>query len=92
MGNSVNRLQLNLDILNLGNLLNSGWGLAKSARTAAGKPLNRVGVDANNTPIFNMSTYNDRDGKLRLVDSTYDVLRGSTYCWQMQIGVKYIFN
>ena len=92
VGNSVNRLQLNLDILNLGNLLNSGWGLAKSARTAACKPLNRVGVDANNTPIFNMSTYNDRDGKLRLVDSTYDVLRGSTYCWQMQIGVKYIFN
>ena len=37
-------------------------------------------------------SYNDRDGKLRLVDSTYDVLRGSTYCWQMQIGVKYIFN
>ena len=92
VGGSVNRLQLNLDILNLGNLLNSGWGLVKSARTAACKPLNRVGVDADNTPVFNMSTYNDRDGKLRLVDSTYDILRGSAYCWQMQIGVRYIFN
>ena len=92
VGKTVNRLQLNFDILNLNNLINNSWGIPKVARTAAYKPLNRVSVDKDNTPVYNMSTYNDNDGNLRLIDSTYDYLRNSTYCWQMQIGVKYFFN
>ena len=92
VGKTTNRFQLNFDILNIGNLLNSGWGLQKVARDAACKPLNRVGVDNNNTPIYNMTTYNDREGNLKLIDSTYDVLRQSSNCWQMQLGLRYYFN
>ena len=95
IGKQVNRFQLNFDILNFGNLLNSKWGCAKSAISAAVKPLvvdakNRV--DANNQPIYKLANYKDSEGVTKLVDHTFDIIRNNTNCWRMQIGVKYIFN
>ena len=82
-GNSKQTLQLNLDILNLANLLNSDWGVRKIASPAATSPLSFVGFDdASGVPIFNFTgpaeTYIDDPGLFSR--------------WQIQFGVKYKFN
>ena len=91
-GNATNRLQFCLDVLNIGNLLKDTWGVYKVAHANAVQPLKREGVDANNTPIYTMSTYKDSEGNTKLIDHTFDYYRNTANCWQMQIGVRYIFN
>ena len=92
VGKSTNRLQFSFDILNVGNLINSNWGVTKIVNNAAAKPLKRVGVTADNQPIYTMSHYTDTDGKTKLIDHTFDVVKNYQQCWRMQIGVKYTFN
>lgn len=92
VGKSINRLQFSFDILNIGNMINSSWGVTKAAINAAVKPLKRVGVTDDNQPVYNMSTYTDADGKTKLVDHTFDVVKNYQQCWRMQIGIKYTFN
>jgi hypothetical protein len=82
-------LQVSLDILNVGNLLNSDWGVRKVASAAATSPL-RLAIDstgaprfdASGAPIFNFtgpsSTYVDDPGLLSR--------------WRAQIGLRYLFN
>ena len=76
-----NKLQFTLDILNLGNMINSNWGVRKFARTTT--PIKVNGVDANGVPYFRFDT----NLKSSYVD---DVSLRSK--WQMQIGLRYIFN
>ncbi len=80
-GNKTNKLQLSLDILNFGNLLNASWGVRKFARTTT--PITVTGIDSNNVPYFKFDT--------NLKDSYVDdvSLRSK---WQLQIGLRYIFN
>lgn len=93
VGKNNNRLQVMLDIYNVGNLLNNKWGVRKVAyEGVATQPLTRVGVDADNTPIYNMTTYTDKEGVTRLIDHTFIPYLNTSCCWQMQIGVRYIFN
>ena len=92
VGKNNNRLQLMLDIYNVGNLLNNKWGVRKVAYEGAAQPLTRVGVDANNTPIYNMTTFTDKEGVTKLIDHTFIPYLNTSCCWQMQIGVRYIFN
>ena len=87
-GKTVNRLQLNIDLLNAANLLNNSWGVTKFVKGAAYAPLKRVGVDVNNTPIYTMSV----DSENNLVHNTFDPTRTAENAWQLQIGVRYIFN
>jgi hypothetical protein len=87
-GNSKNTLQLSLDILNAGNLLNSKWGVYKNmAASNYGAILKYAGRDANNVPSFSMVQ----------VDNAYPTTTYSTYLnidqtWRLQIGLRYIFN
>jgi len=76
-----NRLQLSVDILNIGNLINSNWGVRKFARTTT--PISVSGVDATGVPYFKFDT----NLKNSYVD---DVSLRSK--WQMQVGLRYIFN
>jgi hypothetical protein len=81
VGGKVNTVQVSLDILNFGNLISSSWGVRQIARTYT--PVSVSGVDANNTPWFQYDT--------RLSEPfTKDVSINSK--WQMQLGIKYIFN
>jgi hypothetical protein len=81
VGGKVNTVQVSLDLLNLGNLISSNWGVRQIARTYT--PVSVTGVDANNTPWFQYDT--------RLTEPyTKDVSINSK--WQMQLGIKYIFN
>lgn len=92
VGKKEHRLQLNLDVMNIGNLLNSKWGTQKTTQAGAPKPLKRVGVTENNQPIYTMSTYKDSEGQNRLVDKTFTSYLNSNNCWQLQLGVRYLFH
>ncbi len=81
IGGKVNTVQVSLDILNFGNLISSNWGVRQIAKTFT--PVSFSGVDANNTPWFQYDT--------RLTEPfSNDVSINSK--WQMQLGIKYIFN
>lgn len=76
-----NQLQLSVDILNIGNLISSNWGVRQLANNTT--PLTVNGVDNSGTPWFSFDT--------TLQDSYInDVSLASK--WRMQIGVRWIFN
>lgn len=81
VGNKRNTLQLSLDILNVGNLLNSKWGIRKVFNVA--QPINVAGTDANGNPTFQ---YNSA------FTSSFRNDVSLTSRWRAQIGVRYIFN
>lgn len=88
-GKTTNTLQLSVDIMNIGNLLNSAWGVAKVATTH--KLLNYKGLNDKNEPIYTMSTLTE-DGNTVLPYRTFVPDRVVDNCWQLQFGVRYIFN
>jgi len=76
----INTIQISLDILNFGNLLNSDWGIVQ-------EPFNQqpvgVAVDSvTNEPVY---TYN-----ANRVD-TFVVNTSLLSRWRMQVGLRYIF-
>lgn len=85
-----NTIQVSLDILNAGNLLNKDWGKMQSFNQ------NNILVNANNSsvvsggtvkPTFRLNPYNSE-----MLKTTYrdNISFGSTY--SMQLGIRYIFN
>ena len=88
IGKTKHKLQASLDLINLGNLLNSKWGIPKIAQVCNyGQILKYEGVDATNTPIFSMNKVNGQ-----YPTKTWDVNKSYSNCWKMQIGLKYFFN
>ena len=71
---------------------NNSWGLYKSAaKSGGGRILERKGVTADNVPLYNMTHYVE-DGQLLLPTQTFSAVQSSSNCWQMQIGIRYMFN
>lgn len=90
VGKSVNTLQVSLDIFNIGNLLKDTWGVTKIP-TNSGRILKYEGMTADNVPTYSMySTV--VDGERVLPTETFSYQHDSSDCWQIQIGVRYIFN
>ncbi len=90
LGGSDHTFQLSLDILNVPNLLNSNWGVRKVANSAATSPLQLVEFDSDpgnsipdGAPVFNYRG----TAKTTFVDDPSILSR-----WQMQLGLRYIFN
>ena len=87
LGNNTNRLQLSADIMNLGNLLNSKWGVSKTMEPCNNGQLLKVDKIENGTPVFSMVKVNgDYPTK------TWEYNHNYNQCWQLQLGVKYMFN
>src|SRR6184192_4167392 len=74
--------ELSLDILNVGHLLNSSWGVRKVASAAATSPLKLVRFDATGAPVFNFT-----GPATTFIDDPSLLSR-----WQMQIGLRYLLN
>jgi len=88
-GKTMNTLQVSVDILNAGNLLNSKWGVNKNmAICNNGRILKYEGKDANNIPVFSM--WKNSDGEYPT--KTYDTYLDYGQCWNLQVGLRYIFN
>ena len=81
-GATSHQFELSLDLLNVGNLINSSWGVRKVANTAATSPLKLTGFDTNGAPHFNFT-----GPPTTFVDDPSLLSR-----WQMQLGVRYLLN
>ncbi len=81
-GATQHSFQLSLDVLNVGNLISSDWGVRKVASSSATSPLTLTRFDANGAPVFNFTgpsqTYIDDPGLLSR--------------WRAQFGLRYFFN
>lgn len=81
-GGKKHTFQLNFDILNVGNLISSDWGVRKAASPAATSPLQLVEFNQAGAPVFNFigpsETYIDDPSLFSR--------------WQAQIGLRYFFN
>lgn len=88
VGNTDQKFQLSLDIMNVANLINSDWGLYKTnSGSNGGKILTYKGVDANNVPTFSMYKVNGE-----YPTETYSTYKSYAQCWSMQFGIRYLFN
>lgn len=84
LGGKPNTFQVSLDILNFANLLNSDWGVREVANSAATTPLQVQRFDANGEPVF---TYVGPANSKTYVDDPGQFSR-----WQVQLGLRYLFN
>ena len=89
IGETVNTLQFSLDILNVGNLLKSTWGVNKNMASGLnGRVLRYEGPDANNVPTYSMVKLSNGEYPTK----SYDTYRNIGQCWSLQVGLRYIFN
>lgn len=81
-GATKHGFQVSLDILNVGNLLNSNWGVRKVASSTATSPLSLTRFDGAGRPVFNFvgpsQTFVDDPGLLSR--------------WRAQLGIRYLIN
>ncbi|KAF0148590.1 MAG: hypothetical protein FD143_2858 [Ignavibacteria bacterium] len=83
VGNKKQTIQLSIDILNVANLFNSDWGVRQVATTSATSPLQFVKFNTQGSPVFKFNTN---------LKKTFQDDPGIFSRWQMQIGVRYMFN
>lgn len=88
IGKTMNKLQLSVDFMNIGNLFNSKWGVEKNMSSCNNGALLSVDKVENGVPYF--SIYRDANGNAPT--KTWEFNRNYNQCWQLQIGVKYYFN
>lgn len=89
VGKQMHKLEISLDFMNVGNLLNSKWGVAKNlADSNNGRILKYEGKDENNTPIFSM--YRNKAGEAPTESWSY--IKNYDQCWKLQLGIRYTFN
>lgn len=89
VGKQMHKLEVSLDFMNVGNLLNSKWGVAKNlADSNNGRILKYEGKDENNTPIF--SLYRNSAGEAPTESWSY--IKNYNQCWKLQLGIRYTFN
>lgn len=77
-----NTFQLSLDILNVANLISSSWGVRQVASASATSPLELVEFGTDGEPVFNFNG----------VTKTFVDDPGLFSRWQMQLGLRYMFN
>jgi hypothetical protein len=81
-----NTLQIRLDLVNAGNLINNKWGV--STIPVSVNPLQFRSKNANNQPVYRLTEITNN------VLPTQATISGSriTDVWQIQLGARYIFN
>jgi hypothetical protein len=87
-GGKRNTIQISLDIFNVGNLLTSNWGVYKSYNR--NNLITFRGYDAAGVPQFQYP-YLNAATKTPLTSTFRDDLSVLSR-WQMQLGLRYIFN
>ena len=90
-GGQKHNFQVLVDLMNIGNMFNSKWGIWKTNDVSNNcRILTYKGLNAAGEPTFEMGKV---DGKY--ISKTYDYPAanvGYTQCWNFQIGLRYLFN
>ena len=93
VGNSNNSLELSLDIMNVGNLLNSKWGVMKNMASANnGGILRYERTDNDGYPVFSMPKIKNSEGEDVYPTETFATVYSPNQTWSMQVGIRYKFN
>jgi hypothetical protein len=77
-------LEFRVDILNVGNLLNSNWGVGQFMTSTS--PLVPAGVDANNRPQFRFRNLGNT-----LISDSFTPSAGAGDVWRLQFGLRFNF-
>ena len=91
VGGKRNTIQVSLDILNVGNLINKNWGKADFYnQNNILVPYNSASVVAGGTvkPTFQLNPFNSN----QMLQNTYRDNVGYSSTYSMQLGIRYIFN
>jgi hypothetical protein len=83
-----NNLQLRLDVLNVGNLLNKNWGVGQRLVATGGQLLTNPAVDASGALSYRLRVINNE----LLKAQTFEKSAGLTDVYRMQLGVRYSFR
>ncbi len=84
-GRNTNKLQFEASFSNIGNMLNSSWGVTQTnAGANYGAVLKYEGQDSEGYPTF--STNVDADA------TTYSYNKAYYECWSVQLGLRFYFN
>ena len=88
IGQSVNKLQLSLDVKNLLNLFNSSWGVSKymNPDIPDGRILKYETTDAQGYPVFSTPK------AVNANTQTFVPNKSIGQCWYASVGIKYMFN
>ena len=86
LGGQKNTMQLRLDILNFGNLINDNWG--QGFRAINNRPLVARGADAQGRALYRMANLNPTT----LLTNSFERTVGPSDVWRMQLGLRYLFN
>ncbi|NEM98211.1 TonB-dependent receptor [Pontibacter burrus] len=90
IGGKRNTLQFSADIMNIGNLINSEWGIQKQSNGA--QNLLRSSYNANTgVRTFTMTTVSE-NGQTVLPKNPYRDVTTVATTWYGQLGLRYIFN
>jgi hypothetical protein len=84
VGNTSNKLQISLDILNIGNLINKKWGESRYLTNQQFNLINYKGMSGT-TPTFTYAPSGMSNGE------AFSVSDFSSR-WRMQLGIRYVFN
>lgn len=88
IGKTNHKIELSFDFMNIGNLFNSHWGVAKNMSACNnGAILNYAGQNAEGKPTFTL--YRDKNGNAPA--KTWEYNRATSQCWQLQFGARYTF-
>ena len=93
VGNTTHNFQLSASIDNIGNMLNSSWGVQKlscyqTSLTGTIAPLKYEGVGADNKPVFSMN----KVGDAYPTQNYTKYYKNTSECWQILFSLKYFFN
>ncbi|WP_223266344.1 hypothetical protein [Gelidibacter gilvus] len=87
IGETRNTLQFSLDFLNIGNMINSEWGVSqRNAVSNNSRILKYEGKDASNVPSYSFVKVK---GEYPVDTFDYNYYYGET--WKLQVGVRYSF-
>ena len=85
IGGTKNALEVRLDILNFGNLINNRWGVSESAVSTS--PLTSPTLDATGALAYRMRNFGTS-----LMKTTFQKNAGTSDTYRMQLGFRYRFN
>jgi hypothetical protein len=88
IGGKRNTIQVRGDVLNIGNLLNSDWGVGQAV--ANNRILNPRGVNAAGAPRYRFVQSGGATSPLLTQNLRYT--NGLSDVWQVQLSLRYIFN
>ncbi len=93
IGGKKNTLQFSLDLFNLGNRLNSDWGVRDNTIRASILSFRRIEAAAGpnqGKPVFQFP-YQDANTK-QVLSTSYRDATTEVSRWRAQLGIRYIFN